>query len=1492
MNGKNPPESVGVPPQIDPAQPSKSPIGEFSRKVCRYFLEFLESDFKRAQAPRRRIQLKNDAGFRTAIPLRKYPLLADAVWKLTQKKVEDGLTLAIPPRKFTATISPILLNLIEQHVSQISADSFERIRTLLIKLVETKLSHAAENPEKYAEGIQAGFAELVSRELVAPLLGLLEGVFRQQAYAAVESIFEIETDLVDVIAEPVISNLPDALNTYLVKRDLQPAKGVLADFFEDKAVRERLTQFFSEFATADAYQELRDIRQYASTGDNLQLYIYFVDLRFSIHTYPVFYMPARVEFNEQTAVFHLTVDPHVYVNKRAIDFVQQERKKAAVISGISPISDRIIYLEPEQKAIDVMNEKMGTLVPAFDLPAILNLDGTHLRRVDTAQVRLTTSAYLAVFDRSDEATLNDYEELLAAVAADSVAVQGLFERIVKGFILDEPKSILSKIEGQWDSTSISDRLVAEAPIPVNEEQRKIMAALNEPNCRFIAVSGPPGCGKSHTITAIAFDCIMKKRSTLILSDKVEALNVVQEKLEDALSSVRHGAEFPNPILRLGKQGGTYQRLIASAAQQRIREQMRAHKSHEGQLNEELLSRESTLKNNIATTISSLSSIKLPALREFHRLEKDIDQSFPTLVPLLRKGGDARGASVIDSSAARLGADGFSIVMKVASHSGLPSGSFRDLQQSARILAATKFCANDVRGSYSGVFDLFPNLGPHQANEIAGYLARYEALRMPLFGFLFRKTAVTALNSEVGESLDTPHYLTLHKRLHHFKMTPLLLGRILQEAEDHKVDVKRSGAIYRILARNTEIPEHAAWLVAYLDALEEFLGPKAIDDPVLAVGTHSISTPEVLISTLAKFAQFRKCAIDIEGAMQRVPDFDYVGEKAKLEQLHVSRMANELDKRFLGFVDNNAAIAKTLGGVIKKKAKFPTDAFGSLKEAFPCIIAGIREFAEYVPLKEEIFDVVIIDEASQVSVAQAFPALLRSKKVIVFGDEKQFSNVKSMNASNALNAGYLTDLDAYFKHHISDAADRIERLKMFDVKKSVLSFMGLVSSYNTMLTKHFRGYQELISFSSEKFYEGRLQAIKVRGRPIDEVIAFNIIPLESVEKGKHRNTNKAEAEYIRERLHRMIDEGEQVTVAVITPFREQVQLITKILDDDEYSERFRTELRLKVFTFDTCQGEERETIFYSLVATEDDDKLNYMFPVDITVRTDKIDEMLKMQRLNVGFSRAQETIEFVMSKPIESYKGSMRKVLQHYERILKLRLLPEASDTDPNSPMERKVLGWLQRTPFYQKHADHLEVVAQFKIGDYLRQLDPYYKHPSFRVDFLVRFYSAAKVVQIIIEYDGLKEHFDTERDVHAFNYENYYRPEDLERQLIIEGYGYSFLRVNRFNLGTDPIATLSERLERLVGDAATKSGNGNGSNLIAEIRESAQDLHNGDAKVCADCQQVKPIEAFFDPALAKGVGGHGRICKECKLARTTRKSPTPPRPKRRRYSSTWRRRRW
>jgi len=59
-------------PDSSATQAPQDGIAGFSQRVLRYFLTFLQTDFKRQMAPRRRIQIKSDTGFRTGVPLRKY----------------------------------------------------------------------------------------------------------------------------------------------------------------------------------------------------------------------------------------------------------------------------------------------------------------------------------------------------------------------------------------------------------------------------------------------------------------------------------------------------------------------------------------------------------------------------------------------------------------------------------------------------------------------------------------------------------------------------------------------------------------------------------------------------------------------------------------------------------------------------------------------------------------------------------------------------------------------------------------------------------------------------------------------------------------------------------------------------------------------------------------------------------------------------------------------------------------------------------------------------------------------------------------------------------------------------------------------------------------------------------------------------------------------------------------------------------------------------
>ncbi|MBV8157091.1 MAG: hypothetical protein JO278_05510, partial [Dyella sp.] len=571
----------------------------------------------------------------------------------------------------------------------------------------------------------------------------------------------------------------------------------------------------------------------------------------------------------------------------------------------------------------------------------------------------------------------------------------------------------------------------------------------------------------------------------------------------------------------------------------------------------------------------------------------------------------------------------------------------------------------------------------------------------------------------------------------------------------------------------------------------------------------------------------------------------------------SVMNAHVDNRLISFMDDHRADARALAGVIASRQKFPVDKFENVRESFPVMIASIREFGEYMPLAPDLFDVLVIDEGSQVSVAQALPALLRAKKVVVLGDSKQFSNVKAANASIALNEKYRSDLVNYFRSSVSQEADVLERLAMFDVKRSVLEFCSLAASYSVMLRKHFRSYVELIGFSSSTFYNHQLQVLKIRAKAIDEVIRFTQV--NPAGSRVTRGTNEAEAVFIADRLVELLDSTEPPTVGIITPFREQQTLLSKKLFNHPRSRDFEERLRLKVMTVDSCQGEERGLIFYSMVATPGQDALNYVFPVTLNGAVDSVEDKLKVQRLNVGFSRAQESIWIVHSMPIDEFRGGAGQALRYYANALNRRDIG-VGQTDARSPMETKVLEWLKQTPFIQAHGDAVEIIPQFPVGDYLRQLDPTYQHPAWRVDFLITVQTDREALQIVVEYDGFEHHFRRDKPVHVGNHERYLVEADVERQLTLESYGYRFLRINRFNLGKDPIQVISDRLYRLVEVAGMEIR----SVAVDKVLEHVQGLASKEKKACSRCGQIRDQQDFFDPYLKGGMGGFGRVCMSCK----------------------------
>lgn len=1426
----------------------------FLKDVCAYFRDFLDTDFKRQSAPKRSVSLKDPAGHLAGIDVAKYPDLASEIWSLLKKPLDETLqfSLSVPRNRFRGRINRTLLTVIERQVGVLTEEELAAIADRASASGRQLRSSLENDPERYGEAVIQGLKNDIVRSVIVPLIKRLEATLTQLRGDAYEAMYNIEEELGESLVEAAREPIASAIATILAENSFREFDQVVVDVIDPVPLRKKIVSYFEAFVTSDFFQELHELNSTLKLRENFETYLYVCEVRFNRVGYPLFYLPVSVELEER--VFRITADAHLYINKKALDFAAQEIARETGVPNALKVDERIVYLEPQQSFADVMQGLADRWCADLALPP-LDLAESRPQKSDRSQIAISNALHFAAFDKSDEALLNDYEELIGLLhSEDPIALD--FSDIVLSFLSKDPVGLDRTIEQEWINTPVDSRLVFASPVPLNEEQRRILAALRKESCRFVAIEGPPGCGKSHTIVAIVFEAILTGKNILMLSDKKEALDVVEDKLTKVLSSVRVGADFQNPILRLGKAGNTYGKILNAQALEAIRTAHRVAESRAKDLRREVAGEETKLKSAINSSVAKGLEIDVSRVAELQSKESELSfiSGLEEILTDEVKLRAVKDAETVAKWCTEAGKPLMELLRATANKCRLNDLEIV-LQMQGVMDTVPSISSNDL-----SAIQFFSGFAPHHQQLLQTAIQKYNAIRQPIIGFLFTRQRARAIDQELGQTLPCRSVLEAHRKIEQLIHAERVLSSLQFAFTKRGIPVERQHWAYQQIIDSTppvrdpkELAHAVARLREFADqnvALAANIGINSGDLNWVYDAVSEGSVLSRLLGFIAEYGEMRRRFLDL-------PEFDYVGDKTRLESLHTQRLAHTIDERVIEFADDHKHLARSLRDIIRKHERFPRDAFEHLKKAFPCMIASIRDYAEYVPLERGLFDIVIIDEASQVSIAQAFPALIRAKQLVVLGDRRQFSNVKTANASLETNAKYAHALLERFRQTTVPDADTLNRLKMFNIKSSVLEFVERIANYTALLKKHFRGYPELISFSSETFYHHQLQAVKIRGGRIDNGLRFSLLEhngrIETI-----KNSNSLEAEAILAELRQLAAQDNTPSVGIITPHTEQQTYLAQLINRQEDAENLNETLSLKIMTFDSCQGEERDVILYSMVATREVDKLNYVFPKSLEEK-EEVDHVLRLQRLNVGFSRAKERIHFFLSKPIDEYTGAIGKAIQHFKNTLEReRLAPQASDTDPKSPMEKNVLAWLKQTQFVQQFRDFIEIDAQFRVGDYLRQLDPTYRHPSYKTDFLVRISTQEKTIAIIIEYDGFKEHFTDLDRVDASNYGLYQKADDVERQKVLEGYGYRFLRINRFNLGKNPVRTLDERLARIAQDAllSTKP-----HSLVEQVRDQTNGLSNGDMKQCSVCGEVKSIDEFRDMTLARG---YGRKCRSCK----------------------------
>lgn len=1367
----------------------------FIKAVSKYFMNFLETDFKRRRVPKRSIAYTDKAGNLTAFKLDKYPTFLRKVSSLINNDKAD-YSIVVSRGSHTSTLGNNLSEVVTKSALrnlEISKDSItSEIEAFIIELF-TK--HEKDQEIFFQESL-ATINDALNNLFIHESVKSLDGSVQRQKDNEDEDASEISEEISRYLTSFFEYELNEALADFIVNKDISKLVAVIDAMLEPSNVELRFKSYFKTLSITDMHSDVASLNRNKKLKEELELYLYFGQVKASNRTYPLFFVPITIteQSTENRTSYKLSFEKRFYINKNAVEYVFQEDAESNTAAQISnQIGDRIVYIDDDQTLASELSRKTGDLLSNFGIDGDVDFLSPTNKSGSSSSVTINNKLALALFDKADESSINDYEELINILDEDN-PLADKFKNLISGFLEQEPTSIIQEIQTGWDETPTEDKLVFSSPIPLNEEQRKIISAVNSENGRFITVQGPPGTGKSHTITAILFEAILKGKSVLMLSDKKEALDVVEDKLSEVLDKTRMGDNFQNPILRLGREGNTYNKILANQNIENIRTHLRASEQTLKENNPEQVKNE--LSGKTKEYIDKYSEIDINNIKkylEYKQLNGLDDDDEDLFIACIGKLNEYK-TSIEGLISLKTNEDLISYVH---------DNNIRNTDSLYLILRTLLITEPLIKknGSFSFMNSLSPNKSFFKEK-----INQYGEVNGKFLSFLFGKFQLKGWNADINAKLDLKEYTDFREIKNYKKFYDIYnLSIDIEKAfiKQENAPDKLSESVYKQVVEDSSGIDlkDIKKLIKTIQFLKEADDDGWLTEPqfnLAKIIDGNIFEANLLeeMNKANELLSFAKLITDLNKGFKDVPDLN-IAEEIKVVQDNSSvEMVNIFDNRFLNFYDNNRTTAATLKKMISKKQAFPRKELEQLRNAFPCIIAGIRDYADYVPLEPEIFDLIVIDEASQVSIAQAFPAILRAKKVIVLGDKRQFSNVKSANSSKLINSSYQDDIREAFKETYGNDPQKLERSRAFNVRVSILEFFENIANYDCVLRKHFRGYPEIISFSSKNFYQNNLQAIKVRAKPIEEVLDFQFVEHDGKQE-TIRNINQIESDFIVSEIERLSELKNPPSVGVITPMRDQQKFIFSELEkSSKYQEM--SKLDLKVMTFDSCQGEERDIIFYSFVdhpvnGSPDKDISKTVLGTKFEPEIQDPEENLRLQRLNVGMSRAKEKIVFVLSKPIKDFKGNAQKILNHYwNEIENANKTPEISELD--SPMEIKLLNWIKESSFYKENAEKLEIQAQFKAGEYLKALDPTYSHPNYRTDFLMIYRDGEDVKNLILEYDGFVEHFIDRENVNEFNYSHYYSEADIEREKILEGYGFPFMRFNKFNLSKDPVSNISKRL--------------------------------------------------------------------------------------------------
>jgi hypothetical protein len=232
-----------------------------------------------------------------------------------------------------------------------------------------------------------------------------------------------------------------------------------------------------------------------------------------------------------------------------------------------------------------------------------------------------------------------------------------------------------------------------------------------------------------------------------------------------------------------------------------------------------------------------------------------------------------------------------------------------------------------------------------------------------------------------------------------------------------------------------------------------------------------------------------------------------------------------------------------------------------------------------PLKNNLFDILIIDEASQCDIVSALPLFYRAKHVVIIGDPHQLSHISLLSetqdrmlaATHGLPEDWFTDF-SYTQHSLYALAEHIADGN---------------HECPILLNEHYRCHADIISFSNDLYY-GRKLTISTDEKRLLQHPSLRTRILWHHVKGKTMHTkspyNEEEAEKVIEEILKILGMTPPLnaSVGVVTLFRAQTERIGEKLQ--LFNEVYDTDI--VIGTAHRFQGDEKDIIVFSPAVSED------------------------------------------------------------------------------------------------------------------------------------------------------------------------------------------------------------------------------------------------------------------------------------------------------------------